>query len=419
MQTSAMPSSGPRFALLCSVMLCPLLAGASIDVTRVREEGLTMSAFGKLAASSPANFSNSSYPLPAPGALVTRYGPLPPAACEVLLLVAFSSVNPSDVNPTMATTDAYPKAMGSDVAGRVFATHGKCVRLEAGDFVWGDIGANTHVLAAPGKVGAKTKELGAYAQVGAKTKELGAYAQFAVALESQLALSPKGMGMQEAGTLPKVALTSLKAFRWYTALPQRVGLSVVVLGGSSGTGLVALQLARHWGAAQVITTTSLANFGLVRALGATSSIDYHSTHWWEAIGNRSVDVVYDCVGEAGTGDRAVAKLRAGGAYVTITGTLADGPLPPNTTQHMFINSDTNLNSSTLLDELTALAERGALRMPVVDSTFALVDVHGGFARSQSHHAVGKISVAVPHPTKAQVAAATAMWGGEQRVPPLP
>ena len=51
-----------------------------------------------------------------------------------------------------------------------------------------------------------------------KTKELGGYAQYAVALESQLWTSPKGMSFNEAASLPKVALTSYKALVWYAGV---------------------------------------------------------------------------------------------------------------------------------------------------------------------------------------------------------
>lgn len=46
---------------------------------------------------------------------------------------------------------------------------------------------------------------------------------------------------------------------------------------------------------------------------------------------------------AGTGDRAMAKLKSGGYYITIAGALAS-KVKPGVTQNMFINSDTNLNS---------------------------------------------------------------------------
>jgi NADPH:quinone reductase-like Zn-dependent oxidoreductase len=373
-----------------------------------------MQAFGRLTATMAPDYS-ASYPLPPPS-LFSHYGPVPDAArCQVLIEVAYSSVSPSDVHPTMAETDWYPKAMGSDAAGCIRAIRprnatgsaldsGGC-RFGVGDCVFGDIGSNTHVAQAGGG--------------GAKTKELGGYSQFAVAFDSQIARIPAGMSLKEAGSLPKVALTSLKALTWYAGYPDArgPGSRILILGGSSATGLVALQLARLWRASNITTTTSTANFDLVRSLGATNAIDYRFDDWWEdrVIPPRSFDVVYDCVSEGAgvpTGDRAVAKLRPGGAYVTIVGALARGPLPPNVSQHMFINSDTNLNSVQLLEEVARLG----VRMPVFDSTFSLRTLAQGFARSASGRAVGKVSVQVPPPSVQQVDAAKALWRGRGGMP---
>ena len=360
-----------------------------------------MQAFGLADASVAAATVLNSVPIPAPNSIFDRYAPLPlRASCEVLISVQFSSVNPSDLHPTVALNDSYPKPLGSDVAGCIVAVnnrHGasKCKSgLSIGDCVWGDIGANTHVG-------------------GQKTKELGGYSQFAIALDTQLALTPVGMPMQVAGSLPKVALTSLKAFDWYAGYPRRGdGANVLILGGSSGTGLAGIQLARYYNASSITTTTSAQNFDLVREFGATAAIDYHTTNWWEAVPDGSQDFVYDCVdeGQEGkfTGDRAVRKLRPGGSYVTIVGALAKGPLPPNVTQHMFINSDTNLDSVDLLKKLSWIAEGRHLRMPV-DSTFDLSDVGSGFNRSATRHSVGKISIRVPAPTDEQKQVAATLW----------
>lgn len=355
-----------------------------------------MQAFGKGAFGQAPAF-NASYPLPVAGKLHTYYSSLPSnASCEVLLAVGFSSVNPSDIDPMMPASNHWPKPMGSDVSGTVIASAGAgCGRLSVNDSVWGDIGANTFTAS------------------GDKTKELGAYAQFAVALESQLSRIPRGMGLAEAGALPKVALTSFKALSWYAGFPARASASLLVLGGSASTGALAIQLAkRAWSAANVTVTTSAANFGYVKSLGADYAIDYRSEDWWDpaVVPPASFDVVYDCVGEAGTGDRAVAKLRPGGAYVTITGALASGPLPPDTTQAMFINSDTNLGSAPLLEELARLQEaHGAVRMPKIDSTFGLDGVKQAFARVQTRHTAGKVSIAVPPTTRAEGAAAVRAW----------
>eukprot|EP00966_Prymnesium_polylepis_P013063 301171-Prymnesium_polylepis.1 len=201
--------------------------------------------------------------------------------------------------------------------------------------------------------------------------------------------------------MPKVALTSYKAFRWYTGAPDaarwtRADATVLILGGSGGTGSMGIQLAKAFGAAKVITTTSSANFAYCRSLGADELIDYHSSNWWNesVVPDASVDVVYDTVGEEGTGARAIRKLRGGGAYVTITGALAPSPLPAGVTQAMFINSDTNLGSANLMGALADLVERKKLAPPKVDSVFKLANVSAGFERSRSGHVVGKVVVAV-------------------------
>jgi len=357
----------------------------------------SMAGYGKMSPKTAPAF-DSAFPVPMPGSLHKWYSGLPDnSSCEVLLAVSYSSVNPSDIHPTMALSDHYPKPMGSDVAGIVQATHGECMRLRVGDEVWGDIGANTHTAS------------------GAKTKELGAYAQFAVALESQLSVVPSHLAgrLDEAGSLPKVALTSYKALTWFGRIGDRPATQrkVLILGGSGGTGSVAVQLAKHaFNGTLVTVTTSAKNFEYLRSLGADVLIDYHTEDWWNTsvVAAASQDIVYDCVGEAGTGDRAVQKLRAGGDYVTITGALASGALPPGTAQHAFINSDTNLGSANLLEQLASLSGAAALRMPKLTS-YDLSDVSQAFAQSQSGHVDGKLIIRVPAASDEQFAAVADMW----------
>lgn len=321
--------------------------------------------------------------------LHTRYKWLPAnATCELLLLVCASSVNPSDLHPSVATLD-HPKAYGSDIAGVVLNMtdpfgKGSCRRFAPGDRVYGDIGANTH-----------------FSGFGeAKTKELGAYAQYAVAFEAQLGHMPANVGFVEAAAIPKVALTSYKAFKWYAGAPwSRPNVSVLILGGSGGTGSTGIQLAKALGAATVTVTTSAKNFHYCRSLGADHLIDYHSEHWWDVVADGTVDVVYDTVGEQLTGSRAIHKLRRGGAYVTITGALAPaGTVPAGVTQSMFINSDTNLGSANLLEELRDLIEKNTLRMRRIDSHYGLRKINDAFDRSSSGHVVGKVSVVVEPPS---------------------
>merc|ERR1712107_275252 len=77
-------------------------------------------------------------------------------------------------------------------------------------------------------------------------KENGAYAQIAVDLESQLGLMPRNLDFTEAGVLPKVSLTSYKALQWYGGAPYHDReVTVLMLGGSGGTGTTGIRWRRH------------------------------------------------------------------------------------------------------------------------------------------------------------------------------
>lgn len=69
-----------------------------------------------------------------------------------------------------------------------------------------------------------------------------------MALESQLGIMPDDMPFEQAGVLPKVALTSYKALVWFAGAPwsdSNSNTTVLVLGGSGGTGTTGIQLAKY------------------------------------------------------------------------------------------------------------------------------------------------------------------------------
>jgi NADPH:quinone reductase-like Zn-dependent oxidoreductase len=319
-------------------------------------------------------------PVPKIGSLHEMFLEIPGnySNCEVLVKVMYSSVNPSDITPSIGRDGDQEVVLGSDMAGVVVNTGSNCKRLKEGSHVWGDIGANAHL-----------------ALTGTKTKELGAYGEYTVALESQLGIIPPNMTFQEAGSLPKVALTSYKALAWYANAPwiSSDNITVVVLGGSGGTGTTGIQLAKHFGAGKIISTCGADNFNYCKANGADQLIDYHTHNWWDVLEDNSVQVIYDTVGEEGTGNRAMQKLTSGGYFITIAGSLAT-KVKPGVTQNFFINSDTNLNNIPEMDALGEIAMAGALRMPKFYKTFKLEDVAQGFNVSRTGHVVGKVSIEI-------------------------
>jgi len=322
-----------------------------------------------LVATAPDTFEvQHAAPVPRIGDLHGRFAHLP-SSCEVLVSVHFSSVNPADIT----ALGPFPQVMGSDLSGVVAAAGEGCARLNVGDRVWGDIGAVVRPIA------------------GGKGKENGAYAPWAVALESQLGSMPSNVRFEEAASLPKVALTSYKALMWYGGAPYTLSNgTLLVLGGSGGCGTTGIQLAKAFGAKEIIATTSANNAAYVKGLGATRVLDYHQDDWWQVLPDASLDVVYDTVGQLGTGDRAMAKLRPGGYYVTIVGAM---PSVPRSDVHTnkFINSDTNLDNFMILDTLRDLVEAEKLRMPTIHK-YQLQNVLDAFAESQKGHVHGKLVV---------------------------
>merc|ERR1712150_52295 len=114
--------------------------------------------------------------------------------------------------------------------------------------------------------------------------------------------------------------TSMGAFARANANLPLKDKTVLVLGGSGGTGFVGVQLARAaYGAAKVLTTSGVENTAWLKKLGADEVIDYHTSNWWNEslIANNTIDFIFDTVGQIGTAPRATAKLRPRGVFVEI------------------------------------------------------------------------------------------------------
>ncbi len=89
---------------------------------------------------------------------------------------------------------------------------------------------------------------------------------------------PLAVPAQHAAGLPLCSLTSYHALKTYASIQP--GHTVVVIGASSGTGLMGVQLAKALGAARVIAVCSGKNADRVLQLGADEVIDYLKESWW-------------------------------------------------------------------------------------------------------------------------------------------
>jgi len=194
--------------------------------------------------------------------------------------------------------------------------------------------------------------------------------------------------------LPEVGATGMQNLKWASdpKTKRLDNMTVVVLGGAGGTGHVGIQIAKALGAAQVITTCGPEHIDFVKSMGADRAINYHEEKWYDVLPNKSIDVVYDCVGHKGTGDLAFPKLKQGGRYATLLDSLASKEaqkLRPDIKQLSVLCTDCAFHQK--LDELTKLVDAGLLR-PYVQQAYELADASGAVTHSLSGHTTGKVAI---------------------------
>lgn len=123
-------------------------------------------------------------------------------------------------------------------------------------------------------------------------------------------MRPQSLSVAEAAALPLVALTGAEGLQWAGA-PWKEPKTVLLLAGGGGTGHTGIQLAKAYGAARVITTCEPEQAALLKELGADQTIDYHTANWYDVLQPGTVDVIYDCVALAGSGEHAYDILATG------------------------------------------------------------------------------------------------------------
>ena len=178
-----------------------------------------------------------------------------------------------------------PQVAGNDVAGTVIRVGSKVRAFKPGD----------EVYARPGQ------------------DRIGTFAERIAVAEADLALKPASVSMEEAGSLPLVALTA------WQALVERgnvqPGQKVLIHAGAGGVGSIAIQLAKHLGAT-VATTASASNLEFVRKLGADVVIDYRSQDFEQHLSG--YDLVLDSLGGKNL-EKSLRVLKPGGKAIGIAG----------------------------------------------------------------------------------------------------
>jgi len=319
--------------------------------------------------------------------LVERASPALASDQDVRVRVRATSLNFRDLVLAKAAIKRSKRVIPlSDGAGEVIAVGSRVQRLKIGDRVaanffptWltGELKAEHHDHALGGSID-------------------GMLAEEVVLPESSWLKIPERYTFEEAASLPCAAVTAWHALFEATRLKPGDQL---LLQGTGGVSLFALQLGLHAGASAIATSSSAEKRARLIELGASSTIDYKQTPEWgdaarAASGGKGVDLVVE-VGGAGTFDQSIKALRFGGTMALI-GVLAGAQGPINT--HAILHKNIRVHgvyvgSVALFEDLICALEKTQIK-PIIDQTFAFGDARAAYEHVASGAHFGKVVIKV-------------------------
>ena len=308
-----------------------------------------------------------------------------PGPGQILVKMRAWSLNYRDllvVRGVYAPKLKFPFQMLSDGVGEVVAVGPGVIRAKLGDRVagtfmqkWIEGGLNEE----------KSKSA-----LGGNIPGLAA--DFVVLDAQGIVHAPEHLTDEEAATLPCAAVTAWNALVMSGQLAA--GDSVLVQ-GTGGVSLFALQFARMLGASVIVTSSSDEKLGRVRALGATQTINYKSISDWgkrvlDLTDGKGVDHVVE-VGGAGTLAQSLQSVRIGGR-ISLIGVLTGGQTDPIpilmknvTVQGIFVGS------RQMFEAMNRAISVNSLK-PVIDQVFPFAELPRALRHMESGAHFGKIAL---------------------------
>src|SRR6201995_1145780 len=310
-----------------------------------------------------------------PEVLLPETRPVPaPGSDEILIKVAAAGVNRPDVAQRSGSYPPPPGASdlpGLEVAGEVVA-----------------VGSN----ARKHKLGDKVMSLVAG----------GGYAQYCIAQDAQAIAVPAALSMQEAGAVPETLMTV-----WHNVFERgglKSGETILIHGGSSGIGTMAVQLAKAFGAKVIVTVGSKEKADACRKLGADHAINYKTQDFVTEVktitGGKGVELILDMVGgeyvdrnydAAAVDGRIVqiALLGGGKATINVGKIMVKRLHHTGSTLRPRSNADKAAMVAAIEAKVMPLIRDGRIK-PLMDSTFPLQKAADAHRRMETSEHIGKI-----------------------------
>lgn len=222
----------------------------------------------------------------------------------------------------------------------------------------------------------------------------GVLAEFITIPEQSLVAIPDAMSFSEAATIPCAAVTAWHAL--FESGNLQAGQTVLLL-GTGGVSVFALQLAKMAGARVVITSSNDDKLSLAEKLGADEMINYQTHPDWHKEVRRltagdGVDHVVE-VGGPGTLERSLKSTKVGG-HVHLIGVL-DSPAsqisPMLSVFNLLTIRGIYVGNRTMHERTLAAMTANAIS-PVIDQRFAFDDALDAYRYFQSQKHVGKVVI---------------------------
>lgn len=310
-----------------------------------------------------------------PEVLVPETRPVPaPGPEELLIKVEAAGVNRPDVAQRAGSYPPPPGASdlpGLEIAGHVVAVGANARRHKAGDRVMSLVAG-------------------------------GGYAQYCIAQDAQAMAVPAALSGVEAGATPETLMTV-----WHNVFERgalSAGETLLVHGGSSGIGTMAIQLAKAFQAKVIVTVGSAEKAQACLKLGADRAINYRAEDFVAevkaATAGAGADVILDMVGgdyiernydAAAVDGRVVQIAFLGGAKarVNFTRLMVKRLTHTGSTLRPRSAADKAAMVAAIEKKVMPLLREGRIK-PLIDSTFPLAKAADAHRRMETSEHIGKI-----------------------------